>query len=105
MKNFNNKLLFEKYKNVLITINITDDESVRSLNGEYRNCDGSTDVLSFSQNDELDDDTYQLGDIAVSAEQARRQSMEYGNSFEEEISQLISHGVLHLLGIHHPGDE
>jgi probable rRNA maturation factor len=56
-------------------------------------------------NEYNEDGSYYLGDIIVNKDQALRQSGDYGNSIEEEIAQLVEHGVLHLLGIHHDGDD
>jgi probable rRNA maturation factor len=54
---------------------------------------------------ERDDGSYYLGDIVVNIDQAERQAVEYENSVEEELAELVEHGVLHLLGVHHEGDE
>jgi len=51
----------------------------------------------------LTSDDY-LGDIVVSVEKAKEQAKSYGNTYQEEIADLVAHGVLHLLGIHHKGD-
>lgn len=45
-----------------------------------------------------------LGDIVVCVDQALRQAPDYKNTFEQEVAQLVAHGVLHLLGVHHKGD-
>ena len=45
-----------------------------------------------------------LGDIVISIEQAARQAKEHGLSFENEIAQLILHGLLHLSGYDHETD-
>lgn len=52
----------------------------------------------------LTSDVY-LGDIVVSTDKAKEQAESYGNSYEQEIADLVAHGVLHLLGIHHKGDD
>ena len=46
-----------------------------------------------------------IGDVVVNADQAKRQCREYGNTYEQELSELVAHGVLHLLGVHHPHDD
>ena len=46
-----------------------------------------------------------LGDVVVSVEKANEQAESYGNTYEQEIADLVAHGVLHLLGIHHKGDD
>lgn len=96
--------LSEAYKKIIISISLVDSETLHKLNKEYLKKDYPTDVLSFSIDEEIDEDTYHLGDIAISIDQAAKQSKEYDNILEEEIAELAEHGVLHLLGIHHEGD-
>ena len=45
-----------------------------------------------------------LGDVVISVEQAARQAREHGLSLEDEIAQLILHGLLHLCGYDHETD-
>lgn len=91
-------------KKTHISVFITDDTEMKKLNKEYLNRDYTTDVLSFEIKEKLEDNSLYLGDIVVNKDQAKRQCREYGNDLEEEISELVGHGVLHLLGIHHDGD-
>lgn len=88
-----------------ISIRVSDDKEIASLNKKFFNRNYPTDVLSFNMNEELEDGTFYLGDIIVSAEQAKRQAKKYGNDLEHEIAELVAHGVLHLLGVHHPDDD
>ena len=84
------------------------------LNERFRGMEGPTDVLSF-ECDNIDDDitaadgpscpVYELGDIIIAPDVATRQSTEFGNSFEQEVSLLIVHGLLHLCGYDHIVDE
>jgi probable rRNA maturation factor len=92
------------HSNIYISVKISDDSEIKKLNKKHLNFDGVTDVLSFNMNEETEDGYY-LGDVIVNKEQAERQASEYGNSVEEEIAQLVEHGVLHLLGVHHDGDD
>jgi probable rRNA maturation factor len=87
-------------KGSLATIAFVSDRSIRKLNQQFRNVDKATDVLSFPA-DEPDN----LGDVAVSVETAERQAKENGLSFEDEIAQLILHGLLHLSGYDHETDD
>ena len=87
-----------------ISVSIVDDSEIRKLNKKYRRKDYTTDVLSFNINEKREDGSFYLGDVVVNKDQAKRQAGEYGNSVEEEISELTAHGVLHLLGVHHDGD-
>ncbi|HZI86353.1 MAG TPA: rRNA maturation RNase YbeY, partial [Pyrinomonadaceae bacterium] len=46
-----------------------------------------------------------LGDIAISVERAESQALENGLAFEDEVAQLILHGLLHLCGYDHETDK
>jgi probable rRNA maturation factor len=75
------------------------------LNSLFRGKDGTTDVLSFPyEPDEFDPDQANLGDIVISAEQAKKQAAESGFDLETEIKQLVLHGLLHLCGYDHETD-
>lgn len=102
-----------------VTLTLTDDEEIQTLNREYRDIDRPTDVLSFAMQedgtDELDiffdveseEDpdpdpmSGMLGDIIISMERAAAQSEEYGHSLERELGFLFVHGFLHLIGYDH----
>jgi probable rRNA maturation factor len=81
---------------------LTDDQKVQELNRDYRSLDEPTDVLSF-QMDERDPETGELyfGDIVISIPTARSQAQTAGHSLIEELSLLVVHGTLHLLGFDH----
>jgi probable rRNA maturation factor len=96
-------------KPININVRIVDDKEIQTLNKKYFDRDYPTDVLSFSLEEKSMDfpelPELFLGDIVVNKDQAQRQAKEYGNDFEHEIAALVEHGVLHLLGIHHPDDD
>ena len=78
---------------------------MKELNKFFRGKDSTTDVLSFPhESDEFDADTNNLGDIVISAEQAQKQAEENGLTQENEIKQLVLHGLLHLCGYDHETD-
>ncbi|MDH7481359.1 MAG: rRNA maturation RNase YbeY [Armatimonadota bacterium] len=85
-----------------VSIVLTDDEMIRELNKEYRGVDSPTDVLAFSQLEDkevtYENDQVVLGDIIISVETAEKQAREHGHSLDDEISLLVAHGMLHLLG-------
>jgi probable rRNA maturation factor len=81
------------------TIAFVSDKRIRELNQQFRGVDKATDVLSFPAEEKLN-----LGDIAVSVDTAAVQAKENGLSFEDEIAQLILHGLLHLCGYDHETD-
>ena len=87
-----------------ISILFIGDQRIRDLNHQFRDIDLPTDVLSFPQilAGELEvPGALVLGDVAISLETARCQSEEHGLSFEEELTLLLIHGILHLLGYDH----
>ena len=95
---------------VELSIAITDDETVRSLNREYANEDAVTDVLSFSQREGEEfvtppGEVPPLGEVIIAYPQALRQARERGYSVDEEIARLLIHGILHLLGYDHAEPE
>jgi probable rRNA maturation factor len=96
---------WKKHKKIHIVIEISGDKEIKELNAEYGNKDEVTDVLAFEANEEMEEGTFYLGDVIVNKEHARRQAPEYENTLEEEIAELVAHGVLHLLGVHHENDE
>ena len=83
------------------TIAFVSDKKIRELNRQFRGIDKATDVLSFPADGP---DESNLGDIAISAETAATQAKENGLSFDDEIAQLILHGLLHLSGYDHETD-
>ncbi len=97
----------EKARGKTLTIAFVSDAQMRELNREFRGKNATTDVLSFPfEADQFDFETspHNLGDIAISVEQAERQARENNLSLELEIKQLILHGVLHLCGFDHAVD-
>jgi probable rRNA maturation factor len=83
------------------TIAFVSDKTIRQLNRQFRSIDKPTDVLSFPAEDTND---LNLGDIAISADTAAAQAKENGLTFDEEVAQLILHGLLHLSGYDHETD-
>ena len=83
------------------TIAFVSDKAIRQFNHQFRNIDKATDVLSFPADDT---DKLNLGDIAISVDTAARQAKENGLTFDEEVAQLILHGLLHLSGYDHETD-
>jgi probable rRNA maturation factor len=89
-----------------LTIVITGDDEIRELNQHFLDTDAPTDVLSFPA-DELDPETghIYLGDIIISYPRAVVQANQGLHSIEHEVQLLVVHGVLHLLGHDHAGDD
>lgn len=89
-----------------VTIAFVSDRAMRELNRLWRHKQGTTDVLSFpAAQDEFEKvEGSRLGDVVISVEQAARQARENGLTLDQEIAQLILHGLLHLCGYDHSTD-
>lgn len=110
-----------KYEGVFdteVSIVLGDDELLKKLNKEYRQVDRPTDVLAFGFDVTVQVATsplphsptpylhclngYKLlGEVIISLDAARRQAEEYKHSLEKELTILLIHGVLHILGYDH----
>ena len=90
-----------------LSLLITDDRKLQTLNLDWRGKDKPTNVLSFpGQTIEVGETAGDfLGDIAVSIETTQREAKETGKSFADHFTHLIVHGFLHLFGYDHENDE
>lgn len=89
-----------------ISIQVTDDETLRQYNNEYMGIDAPTDVLSFPvpfENPETG--APYLGDLLISFPTAAQQAEAAGHPVAEEVKLLVVHGILHLLGYDHATPE
>jgi probable rRNA maturation factor len=82
-----------------ISVALLDDAAIASMNEEYLEHEGPTDVITFAMHE---GDEPPLGDIYVGVEQATRQAAEFGATPAEEVLRLAVHGALHVLGYEHP---
>src|SRR5687767_8627172 len=89
-----------------VTVAFVSDRAMSELNRLWRHKRGTTDVLSFpADQDEFErEEGLRLGDVVISVEQAARQAKENGLSLDQEIAQLILHGLIHLCGYDHSTD-
>jgi probable rRNA maturation factor len=93
-------------KNSKIHIHFVGDKEIQALNKLHRGKDYATDVLSFNIDDDIPTGEYYIGDVIINIDQAKRQMKEYSNNdVRIELAELAEHGVLHLLGVHHPEDD
>lgn len=100
-----------------VSILLTENEEIQTLNHIYRKINKPTDVLAFSMREVIDEDLVSvkvketdledclLGDIVISTEMTEIQAKENGHSFEKELIILIIHGLLHLLGFDHEAEK
>ncbi len=83
---------------------ITGDGRIRDLNHRYRDRKSATDVLSFPNGELLPSGRVLQGEIVISLDSARRQAEALGHGELRELSELVLHGVLHLVGYDHERD-
>jgi len=96
-----------------VSLRLTTDTEIQTLNSQYREQDKPTDVLAFAsleanlpQSEEmLASMPLYLGDIIVSVDTAKRQAQQQEHSLSTELAWLTAHGLLHLLGWDHPEEE
>lgn len=98
-----------------LTIRLTDDAELHALNKQFRGQDKPTDVLSFGGEGFVDgsllpspptplplgEGGLELGDIVISMDRVAAQAQEFGHSADEELTLMVVHGALHLLGFDH----
>lgn len=96
-------LEMENVTKAIFSIILINDDTMHELNKTYRGIDRSTDVLSFAYEDnETKKNEYRiLGEIFISIPKMKEQALEYGHSETRELSFLVVHGLLHLLGYDH----
>jgi probable rRNA maturation factor len=90
-----------------LSLVLSDDDQLHELNRTYRGKDRPTDVLAFAMREgdfsrvAEDGPVALLGDVIVSVPTARKQAKEQGHPLLAELTMLIAHGLLHLLGWDH----
>ncbi|MBT7077299.1 MAG: rRNA maturation RNase YbeY [Pelagibacterales bacterium] len=92
-----------KMLNSELTIRLTSDKEMASLNKKWRNKNKTTNVLAFPNNYSLslDKKLIHIGDILISYGEVKRESINRKISFIDHLVHLIVHGVLHLCGYNH----
>lgn len=100
------ELGFDKIDSELSLV-FTNDADIREINGKWRHIDKPTNVLSFPafalQPGQEPGDI--LGDIVIARETVAREAAEEHKSFDDHLSHLVVHGLLHLMGYDHQNDE
>jgi len=99
-------------KRAELSVIVVDDSTIQGLNREFRGKDAPTDVLSFSQVEEVgsappdplqlvDKPGMILGDVVISIDTALKQASRYEVTPRSRLRTLLVHGVLHLVGYDH----
>jgi probable rRNA maturation factor len=89
-----------------LSVALVDDATIRELNRSYRNQNKATDVLAFAMSEGeqlpgLDGEPLLLGDVIISVPTAGRQADRRNRPLLDELTMLLAHGLLHLLGYDH----
>jgi probable rRNA maturation factor len=104
------------YNSHELSVVITDNDQMQQLNKTYRKVNKPTNVLAFPMMEDPDTQIKQLdqlsntppillGDIVISCETAQKEADKANISIEERMSQLLIHGILHLIGFDHETGE
>lgn len=77
-----------------ISIIFCSDNYILDINRRYLGHDYFTDIITFDycEGDRLS------GDLFISVDSVRENSVEYGTEFKDELNRVIVHGILHLIG-------
>ena len=99
----NKTLEHENAKDAYLDIIFVSDKEIQDINKTYRNIDKVTDVISFAfeDNKDLPNGIRMLGSIYICIPKMIEQANDYGHSEKRELSFLVCHGLLHLLGYDH----
>lgn len=87
-----------------------DSAKTHEINREYRNKDYPADIITFaifadSEEKFIFDGEINLGEVIIALDKVREEALKKGKTDEQELSFLISHGILHLLGFDHQTEE
>lgn len=90
---------------VEVSVAIVGDRKMRELSRKYKNEDKTRNVLSFSlmegEATHIPDDVLRLGDIIISYPVVIKEASKEEVLVDDKVSQLVEHGLMHLLGLHH----
>jgi probable rRNA maturation factor len=94
----------ERIRAAQLSITFVDNRRIAKLNRGHLNHRGATDVISFALSP-ASVSAPLVGDIYIAPEVARRNAQENGITAREELTRLVVHGVLHVVGFDHPAGE
>jgi probable rRNA maturation factor len=86
---------------------LVEDPEIQALNRQYRGKDSPTNVLAFAMRDgDFGDLTPTLlGDVVVSMDTVLREATDAGRPLAERFTEMLVHGILHLMGFDHETSE
>lgn len=103
-------LVEQDYKKVSFDILYCDSKKTHEINKEYRNKDYPADIITFAIFADSDDKfildgEINLGEIIIALDKIEEEAKKKESSFDHELSFLVSHGIMHLLGFDHQTEE
>jgi len=84
-----------------LSLVLSNDDMIQTLNRDYRKKDKPTNVLSFPTHQAMG----LIGDVVLSYDTIKREAQDSAKRFEDHVTHLIIHGVLHLFGYDHIDDK
>jgi probable rRNA maturation factor len=87
----------EKQDCTELAVSLVSSAEIKKLNKKYRKKDTATDVLSFTYKDS--------GEIVLCPQIIKQNAKNFGESFKKELTQVLIHGILHILGYNHEKKE
>lgn len=84
-----------------ISIIFCSDNYILDINRKYLGHDYFTDIITF----DYCSGNVLSGDLFISVDSVKENSVEYGTEFEDELNRVIVHGILHLIGYDDHTDE
>ncbi len=98
------------YKTVSFDFLFCDSVKTHEINREYREKDYAADIITFaifadSEEKFIFDGEINLGEVIIALDKVKEEAIKKGKTDIQELSFLISHGILHLLGFDHQTEE
>ncbi len=94
----------ERVRHALLSITFVDERSIASLNWKHLRHRGPTDVISFGLSRD-EPEAPVVGDIYIAPAVVREQARRHGMAGRAELTRVVVHGVLHVLGYEHPEED
>ena len=112
LKKITEKVLKKEKREGEISVALVGRARIKELNKNYRKKNRVTDVLSFSEKEvsildfpSLETKLSRLGEIAICLPEVKKNAKKFQATFEKELTRILIHGVLHLLGYDHEKDK
>ena len=90
-----------KNKQTMITVLLSNNSKIKTLNKIFRKKNKPTDILSFPIKKKINKNFFYLGDIIISYEFINRPKKINLSEFKKKLAKIFIHGFLHLKGFDH----